>query len=200
MKFDQGDNGVANYEFDPSPPPAFENQDFRFSKYILRPMFAPPGYFSEPKEPLSYHNPFTLPTGHYFLYGTLADPNVLREVLSLETEPQLRPASIIGYECKLWGRHPALLDAPGIVFHGSFYYVKTERQGDIVADYETDSHQTTPCYIAFTDGGEPGSAFGYVFKFCGNQRDLNDDTFDLQALLGSLKKIAEESDVDVEVA
>lgn len=85
--------------------------------------------------------------------------------------------------------------------YGSVYYVETERQGDTLADYETNNYQTTPCYITFTNGGEPGNIFGHVFEFCENEGESNDGSFDLQALLGSLMKIAEDSsDVAVDVA
>lgn len=47
---------------------------------------APPGYFFRPERPLPYTDLFSAPTGPYFFYGTLSDPTILRDVLSLETE------------------------------------------------------------------------------------------------------------------
>ncbi|CAI7635483.1 unnamed protein product [Penicillium pancosmium] len=136
-------------------------------------MSASPGYFYEPKEPLSYHNPLTSTTGHYFINSTLADPTILREVLSLETEPQLRPASIIGYRCKLWGRHPALLDAPGSFSMG----LSTTSRQKIKETYLPTAKRTG---IRLARATSP---------------------LPMEALLGSLKKIAEDSsDVDVDVA
>lgn len=55
------------------------------------------------------------------LRGTLTDPSMVREILGLETEPELRPARLSGYKCKLWGQYPALLDAPDSVVGGAVY-------------------------------------------------------------------------------
>ncbi|KAJ5246118.1 hypothetical protein N7468_001101 [Penicillium chermesinum] len=38
----------------------------------------------------------TPPTGAYFFYGTLLDPNMLVEILGLDQTPTLRPASLDG--------------------------------------------------------------------------------------------------------
>lgn len=48
----------------------------------------------------------------------------------LETEPELRPACLSGYEYKLWGQYPALSDAPGSVVEGAVYHVKTVEHGE----------------------------------------------------------------------
>jgi hypothetical protein len=47
-------------------------------------------------------DPFEAPTGPYFFYGTLTDPSMIRGILGLEREPELRPANIADYACKLW--------------------------------------------------------------------------------------------------
>ena len=65
---------------------------------------------------------------------------MLRDVLDLETEPRLRPATITGYECKLWGQYPALLDGPKKVIHGAVYHVEIEEYTERLASYETDNY------------------------------------------------------------
>ncbi|KAJ5840531.1 uncharacterized protein N7525_005719 [Penicillium rubens] len=46
-----------------------------------------------------------------FFYGTLMDPDILSKVLrSSKPLPIMRPARITGYEIKLWGPYPALVD------------------------------------------------------------------------------------------
>ena len=46
-----------------------------------------------------------------FFYGTLMDPDILSKVLrSSKPLPIMRPARITGYEIKLWGPYPALID------------------------------------------------------------------------------------------
>lgn len=38
---------------------------------------------------------------YYFFYGTLMDPSTLARVLQLPSRPQLYPAKIVGFSCKL---------------------------------------------------------------------------------------------------
>jgi hypothetical protein len=118
---------------------------------------------------------------------------MLRDVLGLETEPQIRPAAITGYQCKLWGQYPAPLGAPENVVHGAVYHVETEEHGERLASYETDNYRADPCRINYTDGKEPVDDFGFVFKFVGNVRDLSDGTFDLGTWLRRMKRVAEDS-------
>jgi gamma-glutamylcyclotransferase (GGCT)/AIG2-like uncharacterized protein YtfP len=154
---------------------------------------APPGYFFESERPPPHKDPFVAPTGPHFFYGTLSDPAMLRDVLELETVPQLRPATITGYECKLWGQYPALLDAPEKVVYGFVYHVETEEHGERLASYETDNYRADPCRINYIDGNEPVDDFGYVFKFVGNVKDLSDGIFDLATWLRRVKRVSEDS-------
>jgi hypothetical protein len=106
---------------------------------------------------------------------------MLRDVLGLATEPQLRPATVTGYECKLWGQYPTLLDAPEKVVHGAVYHVETEEHGERLASYEADNYSIGPNRVASTilTAMSPVDDFGCVFRFVGNMRDLNDGVFDL---------------------
>ncbi|KAL2820574.1 hypothetical protein BDW59DRAFT_150709 [Aspergillus cavernicola] len=105
----------------------------------------------------------------------LSDPTMLCDVLGLENEPQLRPATITGYECKLWGQYAALLHGPtGSVVHGAVYYVPTVEQGERLARYETNSYRVEPRCIRYTDGDRSMEELGYTFKFVGNGNDLTE--------------------------
>lgn len=191
----QRDNGAAG-SVPPPPPPPPEDLSSKVSPFVMKLKVAPPGYFFQPERPPPHTDPFAAPTGPYFFYGTLSDPAMLRDVLGLETEPQLRPASITGYECKLWGQYPAILNAPEKVVQGAVYYVETEEHGERLASYETDNYRANPCRIKYIDGNEPVDDFGHVFKFVGNVRDLSDGTFDLGTWLKRVKRVAEDpSDV-----
>jgi Gamma-glutamyl cyclotransferase, AIG2-like len=56
---------------------------------------------------------------YYFFYGSLMDSATLMKVLKLLHQPELVPARITGYSCKLWGQYPALVDGPaGNDVHG----------------------------------------------------------------------------------
>lgn len=108
---------------------------------------------------------------------------MVREILGLETEPKLRPARISGYECKLWGQYPALVEAPDSVVEGAVYTVDTIEHGVEFAIYETNNYLAGPCRIHYTDGKEPTDDFGYTFIFQGNQKDLSEGVFDLRVWL-----------------
>lgn len=134
MPNNQGDEKATS---SPSPP---ETPSSKVSPFVLKLKSAPPGYFFQPKRPPLHTDPLAVPTGPYFFYGTLSDPAMLRDVLDLETEPRLRPATITGYECKLWGQYPALLDGPKKVIHGAVYHVEIEEYTERLASYETDNY------------------------------------------------------------
>jgi gamma-glutamylcyclotransferase (GGCT)/AIG2-like uncharacterized protein YtfP len=153
----------------------------------LRP--APPGYFYQPERLPPHRDPFSAPTGPYFFYGTLSDPAMLRDILGLEAAPQLRAATITGYECKPWGQYPALLDAPDKVVHGAVYHVEKEEHGERLASYETDNYRADPCRIHYVDGNRPVDGFGYVFKFVDNANDLSDGIFDLGTWLRRVRRV-----------
>ena len=177
----------------PPPPPLPEDLSSKVSPFVLKLRSAPPGYFFQAERLPPHRDSFAAPTGPYFFYGTLSDPAMLRDVLGLETEPQLRPASITGYECKLWGQYPALLDAPEKIVHGAVYH-ETEEHGERLASYETDNYRAEPCCINYIDGNEPVDDFGYVFKFVGRVRDLSDGTFDLGTWLRRVKRVEDPLD------
>lgn len=182
MSDNQADEGA------PPPPPPPPDLSAKVSPIVKKLRSAPPGYFSQPEMSALPTHPSAAPTGPYFFYGTLSDPAMLRDVLGLKTEPQLRPASITDYECKLWGQYPALLDAPGKVVHGAVYHVETEEHAERLAGYETDNLRADRCRIDYTDGNEPLSDFSYVFKFVGRVRDLSDGIFDLGTWLRRMKR------------
>ncbi|KIA75901.1 hypothetical protein HK57_00306 [Aspergillus ustus] len=177
----------------PPPPPPPEDLGLKPSSFIVKLRSAPPGYFFQPERPPTDTDPFAAPTGPYFFYGTLSDPAMLRDVLGLETKPQLRPATLIGYECKLWGQYPAILDALEKVVHGAVWHVETKEHAERLAEYETDNYQAQPCRIDYTDGNEPVENYGYVFKFAGDVRDLSEGTFDLATWLRRMKRDVEDA-------
>ena len=170
----------------PTPPPIPPRPETksRVSPFVMKLRAAPPGYFFQsvlPPPPTYFH---TAPTGSYFFYGTLMDPSMLTEILNLEVLPELRPATVTGYACKLWGQYPALIDgATGANVEGAVYKVATRDHGEKLAYYETKNYATRPCIIEYTDGKEPARADGWTFVFVGNKRDLSEGEFDLMVWL-----------------
>lgn len=177
----------------PPPPPKPENPQSKISPFVQKLRSASPNYFYQAPSPSPSPlvDLFDAPTGPYFFYGTLIDPSILREVLGLDpaeaeqrkADFDLRPAHIIGYECKLWGQYPALLDAPGSVVDGAVFRVRTLQEGERLAAYETGNYHTVPCRIRYTDGKEPEDDIGYVFQFVGDHRELSEGKFDLRVWL-----------------
>ncbi|KAJ5918069.1 hypothetical protein N7454_010444 [Penicillium verhagenii] len=162
-----------------------ENLQLRFKLRTV-----PPDYYFQAPSPPQYVDSFDAPTGPYFFYGTLTDPSMLREILGLETEPELRPAYLSGYKCKLWGQYPAILDCSDSVVEGAVYHVKTVEHGRKLAAYETQSYQAGPCHIRYTDGKEPVDDAGYAFEFNGNRKDLSEGIFDLRVWLNRMGRVA----------
>ncbi|KAJ6076651.1 hypothetical protein N7499_008632 [Penicillium canescens] len=174
----------------PRPPPPPEIPGSKISSYVLKLRTAPSDYFFQAPNPPQYVDLFDAPTGPYFFYGTLTDPSMVREILGLEIEPELRPARLSGYKCMLRGQYPALLDALDSVVEGAVYHVRTVEHGERLAAYETKYYQAGACRIRYTDGKEPADDVGYTFKFKGDQNDLRDGTFDLRVWLERMGRVA----------
>ncbi|KAL3477185.1 hypothetical protein BJX99DRAFT_127592 [Aspergillus californicus] len=172
----------------PPPPPRPFPPNFKFSPFVLKLRSAPPDWYYEPKIPPPFNDPFAAPTGPYFFYGTLSDPAMLRDVLELDSKPELRTASMIGYKCKMWGQYPALVDAPNEVVHGYVYDVETREHAERLAAYETSNYRVDPCCITYTDGKEPVECYGNTFMFDGNVQDLSEGSFDLGVWLRRMKR------------
>jgi hypothetical protein len=178
------------------------SQDVAHSKvspFILKVRCAPLEWFYQAPNPPPLVDRFAAPTGVYFFYGTLMDPRILTEVLGLASKmkPDLRPGYIIGYSCKLWGQYPALVDGPpGNIVEGMVYNVQTVEDGEKLAAYETRNYGVKPCFITYTDGKEPATAFGNTFTFAGHPRELNEGEFDLKLWL---KRMGRGEAVDEEI-
>jgi hypothetical protein len=168
----------------PLPPARSQSDISKYSDFILKVRSAPPDWFYQPPNPppLIDHN--AAPTGPYFFYGTLQDPHMLTEILDLDAKPNLRPGYIIGYSAKLWGQYPALKDSPpGNIIESIVFDVQTVEQGTRLAEYETRAYGVKPCFIKYTDDKEPASAYGNVFMFVGDERELSEGEFDLKLWL-----------------
>jgi hypothetical protein len=116
---------------------------------------------------------------HYFFYGTLANPGILKGVLDLKTEPILRSAKIHSYELTNWGQYRALIDGkPNSVVTGSAYIVESAEHEHKLAYYETNAYTVTSCKIHFTDRQDEDSVVGRTFKYAGDTQALKEGRFD----------------------
>ncbi|RGP71731.1 hypothetical protein FLONG3_7035 [Fusarium longipes] len=165
-------------------PPSPRKNKSRESPFALKVGSAPKDWFYQPAKPPALVDLFEPPIGPYFVYGTLMDPGMLADVLGLEHQPELRPAKIEGYSCKLWGQYPAMQDGSrGVQVSGKVYRVESVAHAKRLAEYETNSYEAKPCLIQYTDGKHPVQDYGHVFMFVGNTHDIQDGEFNLETWL-----------------
>ena len=126
----------------PPPPPTPQNPRDKISPSVQKLRSVPPDHYIQASKPPA-HVDIDPPTGPYFFYGTLMDPSILSAVLDLDpaaaeqrkADFDLRPAYIVGYECKLWGQYPALVDGPGFSsIEGAVFQVRTVQEGKRLAE------------------------------------------------------------------
>lgn len=175
----------------PPPPPPPHNAFAKQSPAILKLRTVPASQYFHKKQ-RQPQDKAPAPTGPYFFYGSLLDPGMLVEILSLETEPELRPAYIEGFRCKLWGQYPALVvdEMPGSRVEGAVYEVRSGGDAEKLAAYETGNYATVSCDIVFQDGREPGRQNGSAFVFDGDSGDLGEGRFDLGVWLRRVGRLA----------
>ena len=106
------------------------------------------------------------------------DPATLVKVLHLSEPPTLQPARVTGYQCKLWGQYPALLDGPpGAKVEGVAFEVETAEQVKLLQDYVTKRYMEDGCIIKLGDGSE---VMGSTFTWRSNVQELHEGLFDLK--------------------
>lgn len=116
---------------------------------------------------------------YYFFYGTLANPDILKGVLDLKTEPILRSAKIHSYELSTWDQYRTLVDSnPNSVVTGSAYMVESAEHEHKLAYYETNAYTVASCRVLFTDRGYKESVLGRTFKYAGDAQALKEGRFD----------------------
>ncbi|KAE8164592.1 hypothetical protein BDV40DRAFT_260435 [Aspergillus tamarii] len=107
----------------PSPPPPPPGDPrAKIPPFDVKLRNTPPNCFYQAAKPSPTVNLSIKPTGPYFIYGTLTDPCMVSEILNPDKDPELRPAFIQGYECKMWGQYTVLVVAFSVtVVEGSVY-------------------------------------------------------------------------------
>jgi hypothetical protein len=100
----------------------------------------------------------------YFFYGTLAQPEVLSQVLGLSEPPVIKAAEIRGGSIKVWGgKYKALVDGlPSSTVHGHAFEVDSREQEEALRIYETEKYEVVRCRINIQ--GE-GMVRGLTFRF-----------------------------------
>ncbi|KAF4989728.1 hypothetical protein FDECE_14610 [Fusarium decemcellulare] len=123
--------------------------------------------------------PYRYEPVYYFFYGTLVQPDMLKEVLGLTEEPELREAKVVGYSLSAWGQYKALVDGEqGEEVSGRAFQVQSPEHEYKLAYYETSAYELAPCLIQFTDGEEPSQVQGKTFMYAGDAQVLKEGRFD----------------------
>ncbi|KAI8941265.1 hypothetical protein NX059_002495 [Plenodomus lindquistii] len=120
--------------------------------------------------PVPLQNEWPVP---YFFYGTLADPARLRQMLEIEGEPKLLPASIQRGNIKIWGgKYRALVDGSELdTVSGSAFMVESKADEDLLRVYEGRNYEVVRCEILT---GTVAVSRGLTFRFCGNKAGLKE--------------------------
>ncbi|KAF2721382.1 hypothetical protein K431DRAFT_284978 [Polychaeton citri CBS 116435] len=158
----------------PLPSPKDDRIIGKVSKFWLKTKDAPNGgiFFGDTSDTPG-PDPNLPEIGPYFVYGTLMDPSMLRDVLNLDYEPLLRPARIEGYHRRSWGQYPALVDGKcGQEVSGMVYNVTTHAHARRLVEYESSNYRVAPVYIDYTDETEPQRVIDWTFKYDGRQNEL----------------------------
>ena len=120
--------------------------------------------------------PFPLQTDYplwYFFYGTLANPDILSQVLSLpeaDEPPVLIPANVSGAALTSWNeKYRALVDEPpNSTVSGVAFKISSEEQECALRRYETEAYEVVRCNIQTTETQLRGLTFRSVkrFQYC----------------------------------
>ncbi|RBQ82908.1 hypothetical protein VDGD_10290 [Verticillium dahliae] len=118
----------------------------------------------------------------YFFYGSLMDPVILGIVTGTDRPIILHDATLRGYTAKLWSMYPAIVPDPNGLVQGKVWIDEAANPGTVarLQAYETNNYEARDCTFSSPDEDKIGKN-GRVFVFIGNQEQLRDGKFDLEA-------------------
>ncbi|KAH9995347.1 hypothetical protein F4779DRAFT_607585 [Xylariaceae sp. FL0662B] len=117
---------------------------------------------------------------HFFLYGSLMDPEVLQTVTGLATSPAMRDGSISGFKIKMWGIYPALVPREGSRVTGRTCKIDDISHFQSLQQYETTRYKPCMCSIEAEDGEVLENSMAFCWAGDPESPDLEDGTFDLE--------------------
>lgn len=124
----------------------------------------------------------------YFFYGTLMDPGIAQKILGLDAPPFMRLAVLRNRgHLKMWGPFPVFVanQDPRVEVKGMACEIEGAARKDRLAAYEGEKYVEKLCLIHLLseDGSTvtDESVFGVVFAWIGDEDELDDGTFDLEA-------------------
>lgn len=117
---------------------------------------------------------------HMFFYGSLMDPEVIRAVLGLPDLPTTKPASISGYQIKLWGIYPALIPSTSSTVYGVVWEITQEDHFNRLAAYETAAYTWVRCDVMLENGTVLKECRTFIWAGQPDSKELEDGSFDFE--------------------
>ncbi|KAF1949804.1 hypothetical protein CC80DRAFT_579576 [Byssothecium circinans] len=116
---------------------------------------------------------------HMFFYGSLMDPEVIQAILNLSEPPTTRPATISGFQIKMWGIYPTLIPGRSGMVVGCVWEVTSEDHFERLAAYETAAYRWVECDAVLEDGAVLKGCRTFCWAREPDSSELEDGSFDL---------------------
>lgn len=117
---------------------------------------------------------------HIFFYGSLMDPEVIQAVLSLPETPSICPATISGFQVKMWGIYPALVANRLGQVTGCIWKANDEDHFNRLAAYETEAYTWAKCEARLGDESVLEHCRTFCWAGSPDSKDLEDGVFDFE--------------------
>jgi hypothetical protein len=107
------------------------------------------------------------------------DPDVVQAIPTLSEPPIMPPATISGFQIKMWGIYPALVPRESGNVVGRVWRVASENHFDRLAAYETTAYDWIECDVVLADGQALRECRTFCWAGKPDSRELEDGSFDL---------------------
>ncbi|KAF8637474.1 hypothetical protein AX16_010802 [Volvariella volvacea WC 439] len=116
--------------------------------------------------------------GYFFFYGTCTLPHIFKKTLGLEEAPTYRDARIRGYDIKMCGQQPVLVESesdPLVKVEGKAWF-GNENNLERLQKYAGNNYKWTNASMRLE--GEKRPVVGWAFEWAGDPSELQDGVFD----------------------
>jgi len=115
-----------------------------------------------------------------FFYGSLMDPEVIQAILGLPEVPTTQPATISGFQIKMWGIYPTMIPSSSGKVVGVVWEVTSEDQFERLAAYETAAYRWVKCEAILENGAVLKGCRTFCWAGEQDSKELEDGAFDLE--------------------
>ncbi|TVY84861.1 AIG2-like protein C [Lachnellula suecica] len=117
---------------------------------------------------------------YMFFYGSLMDTDVLHVIAQLPKPPTMVPATVSGFQMKMWSIYPTLIKRDGFKVSGTLWKAEEEEQFLRLQSYETAAYTWCFCDVELEDGSVMTGCRTFCWSGEPESRDLSDGKFDLE--------------------